>query len=135
MENFWIFVYGVFCLMASRASGNVLVIGNNATLSFEDIEANFAPSVKGSGICGLLYTAEPLNACKELSNIVEATEDVAKSPFALIIRGGCSFEDKVRRAQAAGFTAAIIHDNEYGDLVASNHLCPSFNDQLFILHV
>jgi E3 ubiquitin-protein ligase RNF13 len=37
----------------------------------------------------------------------------------LIIRGGCSFEHKVRRAQKAGFKAAIVFDNEEGVLVAS----------------
>ncbi|XP_059299403.1 receptor homology region, transmembrane domain- and RING domain-containing protein 2-like isoform X4 [Lycium ferocissimum] len=34
------------------------------------------------------------------------------------MRGECSFEDKVRKAQAAGFKAAIIYDNAYGDIIA-----------------
>lgn len=49
------------------------------------------------------------------------------SAFVLTIRGGCSFEDKVRNAQKAGFEAAIVYDNEDdGVLVASNNLssCP-----------
>ncbi|KAK6116651.1 hypothetical protein DH2020_049585 [Rehmannia glutinosa] len=101
------------------AYGNVVLIGNNITLSFEDIEANFAPSVKGSGICGTLYVAEPLDACSPLTNKVVPKKNDTKSPFVLITRGGCSFDDKVRRAQAAGFKAAIIRDDENGDLVAS----------------
>jgi E3 ubiquitin-protein ligase RNF13 len=37
----------------------------------------------------------------------------------LIVRGGCSFEEKVRKAQRAGFKAAIIYDNEdRGTLIA-----------------
>lgn len=79
-----------------------------------------APAIKGSGECGVLYLAEPLNACSPLTNKVESSADVS-SPFVLIIRGACSFEDKVRRAQKAGFKAAIVYDNEDdGVLVASN---------------
>ncbi|KAE9457481.1 hypothetical protein C3L33_10621, partial [Rhododendron williamsianum] len=105
-------------LMACVALGNVVLIGNNVTLSFEDIEANFAPALKGSGECGTLYVAHPLDACSPLSKI-DSTVNATCSPFVLIVRGGCSFEDKVRKAQAAGFKAAIIYDNADGDLVAS----------------
>jgi hypothetical protein len=81
-----------------------------------------APPVRGSGDCGVLYMAEPLDACSTLTNKVEQAPNVS-SPFVLIIRGGCSFEDKVRRAQTAGFKAAIVYDNEDGGvLVASNDL-------------
>lgn len=79
-----------------------------------------APTVKGSGEYGILYLAEPLDACTELTNKVEQLPN-ASSPFALVVRGGCSFEEKVRRAQKAGFKAVIVYDNEDGGiLVASN---------------
>lgn len=81
-----------------------------------------APSVKGSGECGTVYEADPLDACSPLKNIVPTIKEGCPSPFALIVRGGCSFEDKVRIAQTAGFKAAIVYDNEDGDLVASNYL-------------
>ncbi|KAL2526491.1 Receptor-like proteiny region [Abeliophyllum distichum] len=103
---------------AFTAFGNVVLIGNNVTLSFEDIEANFAPSVKGSGISGTLHVAEPLDACSSLTNKIDSENNDTRSPFVLIIREGCSFEDKVRRAQAARFKAAIVYDSENGDLVA-----------------
>ncbi|KAL2241776.1 receptor homology region, transmembrane domain- and RING domain-containing protein 2 isoform X1 [Sesamum indicum] len=119
MLNFLIFFCCLFCLMGFfTASGNVVLISNNVTLSFEDIEANFAPSVKGSGKCGTLNVAEPLDACSPLTNKITSNMNVTRYPFVLIIRGGCSFEDKVRRAQAAGFKAAIIYDTENGPLVA-----------------
>ncbi|XP_049409374.1 receptor homology region, transmembrane domain- and RING domain-containing protein 2-like [Solanum stenotomum] len=119
MVNFWVFL--LICLVsltASGATGSVILIGNNSTLSFEDIEANFAPSPKGSGKCGRLYVAEPLDACSTLTNKIEPTNNFTKEPFVLIVRGGCSFEDKVRKAQAAGFKAAIIYDSGYGDIIA-----------------
>lgn len=67
----------------------------------------------------MLFLAKPLDACSTLENKAELPVN-SSSPFTLIIRGGCSFEDKVRRAQVAGFKAAIIYDNEDGGLIASN---------------
>ncbi|OMO49523.1 Zinc finger, RING-type [Corchorus olitorius] len=92
-------------------SASVVLIGNNGTLSFDAIEANFAPAIKGSGECGVLYLAEPLDACSDLSNKVEKVSNFT-SPFALVIRGGCSFDEKVRRVQKAGFKAVIVYDND-----------------------
>ncbi|XP_059299400.1 receptor homology region, transmembrane domain- and RING domain-containing protein 2-like isoform X1 [Lycium ferocissimum] len=119
MLNLWVFLL-MSCayLMGYGAIGSVILIGKNHTLSFEDIEANFAPSAKSSGKCGTLYVAEPLDACKTLTNKIEPTNNFTKEPFVLIMRGECSFEDKVRKAQAAGFKAAIIYDNAYGDIIA-----------------
>ncbi|CAL9085873.1 unnamed protein product [Musa textilis] len=96
------------CWLGS-AGGNLVLIGRNASLTFPAVEANFAPSVKGSGENGVLYVAEPLDACAPLTN------EVAQGlyfRFALIIRGGCTFDVKVRSAQNAGFEAAIVYDNE-----------------------
>ncbi|XP_009379478.2 receptor homology region, transmembrane domain- and RING domain-containing protein 2 isoform X2 [Pyrus x bretschneideri] len=97
---------------------NVVLMGNNVTLSFDDKEATFAPEVKGSGECGVLYLAEPPDACSALTNQVQQGTNYS-SPFVLIVRGGCSFEDKVRRAQKAGFKAAIIYDNEDSNILVS----------------
>ncbi|KAG8378412.1 hypothetical protein BUALT_Bualt08G0134700 [Buddleja alternifolia] len=119
MLNLWVFLCSFLCLMcAFTAYGNVVLISSNVTLSFGDIEANFAPSVKGPGKCGTLYVAEPLKACSPLTNKIVPKINDTKSPFVLIIRGECSFDDKVRIAQAAGFKAAIIYDDENSDLVA-----------------
>ncbi|CAN6584383.1 unnamed protein product [Malus baccata var. baccata] len=107
-------LFGRFCI----TKANVVLMGNNVTLSFDDKEATFAPEVKGSGECGLLYLAEPPHACSTLTNQVEQGTNYS-SPFVLIVRGGCSFEDKVRRAQKAGFKAAIIYDNEDSNMLVS----------------
>uniref|UniRef100_A0A7C9AUE2 RING-type domain-containing protein n=1 Tax=Opuntia streptacantha TaxID=393608 RepID=A0A7C9AUE2_OPUST len=99
-------------IMVSLSSATVVLRTSNATLSFEDIEANFAPPVSSKGICGKLYIAEPLDACSPLMNKIEQNNSGnCTSPFALIIRGVCGFEDKVRRAQKAGFETAIVYDN------------------------
>ncbi|GFP81297.1 receptor homology region transmembrane domain-and ring domain-containing protein 2 [Phtheirospermum japonicum] len=117
MLNFWVF----FCCIligAFTASGRVVLMSSQVNLSFEDIEANFAPSVKGSGKCGMLNLAEPLDACSPLTNKIVLDMNDTRYPFVLIVRGGCSFVDKVRRAQDAGFKAAIVYNNDNSDLVA-----------------
>lgn len=116
--NFVIFFCSFLTLMSCIAFGNVVLIGNNATLSFDDMEANFAPGIKSSGERGVLYMAQPVDACSTLTNKVKPVAGATPS-FVLIVRGGCGFEDKVRGAQKAGYKAAIVYDNEDGgDLVA-----------------
>ena len=92
-----------------------------------------APTIKGSGECGVLYLAEPLDACAELTSEAPHLPN-ASSPFVLVVRGGCSFEEKVRRAQKAGYKAAIVYDNEDGGvLVASNDQFLRATPLLFII--
>ncbi|CAD5313479.1 unnamed protein product [Arabidopsis thaliana] len=90
-------------------AGQVVLIDSNITRSFVDMEADFSPSVT-TVETGVVYVAEPLNACRNLRNKPEQSPNGA-SPLVLIIRGGCSFEYKVRNAQRSGFKAAIVYDN------------------------
>ncbi|KAJ8615463.1 hypothetical protein MRB53_034835 [Persea americana] len=113
----FLYILLVLSLLGGMATANVLLLGSNVSLSFDDVEANFAPSIKASGECGILYLAEPLDACSSLLNKVIPGQG-ASSPFVLIIRGGCTFNDKVRSAQIAGFKAVIVFDDEDGALVA-----------------
>ncbi|KAH9623999.1 hypothetical protein KSS87_007016 [Heliosperma pusillum] len=102
------------CLIVIIVSSSYALVdleGDDFQYTFEDVEANFAPPVKTGGICGKLYIAEPLDACSPLTSKVDHGGNYT-APFALIIRGGCAFEDKIRKAQKAGFEAAIIYDNE-----------------------
>ncbi|GLJ55064.1 hypothetical protein SUGI_1181860 [Cryptomeria japonica] len=103
-----------FLIITPTCSANVLLIGINLTMSFEDREANFASFVTQSGVCGTVQVTEPFDACSPLVNKSIPGEDTS-TQFALIKRGICSFDLKVRNAQAAGFHAAIIYNNEDGD--------------------
>ena len=86
-----------------------------------------APAVKVSGVNGVLYVVEPMDACSPLRT--KAIKG-SVSPFALVIRGRCQFDDKVRNAQNAGFKAAVVYDNEdNGVLVSSND-----SDIIFFYH-
>jgi E3 ubiquitin-protein ligase RNF13 len=84
--------------------------------------------VKGSGVNGIVYTAEPLNACGALTN--KAVKG-PPSPFALIIRGGCTFDEKVKNAQDAGFKAAIVYDNENSGVLVSSNV--PFHSHLYLV--
>ncbi|ONK77474.1 uncharacterized protein A4U43_C02F6910 [Asparagus officinalis] len=106
-----VYVLLIQLLVVGFVTGNVVLMGNNISMSFDDMEANFTPKIKGSVENGVLYLADPIDACSPLKNrVVEGSN----SPFALIIRGICSFDDKVRNAQNAGYKAAIIYDCEDG---------------------
>ncbi|AQK51213.1 Receptor homology region transmembrane domain- and RING domain-containing protein 2 [Zea mays] len=106
----------MICLMAQLGASNVVLMANNTTLSLDDVEATFTPAVEGSGVSGVLYAVEPKDACSPLR--AKAIQG-SVSPFALIIRGGCQFDDKIRNAQNAGFKAAVVYNNEDNDILVS----------------
>lgn len=113
---FPLWLCAVVYLVAKPGACNVVLISNNTTLSFSDVEATFTPAVEGSGVNGVIYTVEPLDACSPLRK--RAVEGPI-SPFALIVRGGCQFDDKVRNAQDAGFKAVIVYDNKDNGVLVS----------------
>ncbi|MCO5591980.1 hypothetical protein L7F22_045973 [Adiantum nelumboides] len=66
--------------------------------------------ISGTGIVGVLSSANPSNACTPLEAV-----DIKLSSypvFVLIERGDCNFVSKVQYAQDAGYAAAIVYDNE-----------------------
>ncbi|CAN0918774.1 Receptor homology region, transmembrane domain-and RING domain-containing protein 1, partial [Linum grandiflorum] len=79
-------------------------------MSFPDLPAKFAAGVTSSGVCGALHVAKPLQACSSLHGRIGFNR-TERASFALIVRGGCAFEDKIRNAQLAGFRAAIVFDD------------------------
>ena len=70
-----------------------------------------SPVIRGPGGCCVLQLAEPIGAYTPLANKAVTHKDVY-APFALIIRGTCTFGNKVRNTQATGFSAATIYNNE-----------------------
>nr|TKS00284.1 receptor-likey region, transmembrane domain- and RING domain-containing protein 1 [Populus alba] len=94
----------------------VIIEGSSATvlikpssISFPDLPAKSALSLNGSRVCGSLHVANPLDACSPLRNRFEFNES---GRFALIVRGECAFEDKIKNAQSAGFRAAVVFDDK-----------------------
>ncbi|KAJ0257625.1 Receptor y region [Hirschfeldia incana] len=103
-------------IVSCADAGTVVLMNSNITLSFEDMEAYFSPSEEATVQTGVLYVADPLDACQKLRNKPKQSTN-GTFPFALIVKGGCTFEHKVRNAQGTGFKAAIVHDNVDSDFL------------------
>lgn len=71
-----------------------------------------ALSLNVSRICGALHVADPLDGCSRLRNRFESNGTNSIIRFALIVRGECAFEDKIKNAQNAGFRAVIVYDDK-----------------------
>jgi hypothetical protein len=61
----------------------------------------------GSGAIGTVR-----DACEDLQNGADLAGNIA-----LIERGGCTFQDKLQRAEAAGATAAVVYNNNGAPIV------------------
>jgi putative N-acetylmannosamine-6-phosphate epimerase len=48
---------------------------------------------------------------REEDHLISSLDHVVKLRFVVILRGHCSFEEKVRNAQDAGYDAVIVADN------------------------
>jgi E3 ubiquitin-protein ligase RNF13 len=62
------------------------------------------------GMQGTLRQAIPYDGCSELGNPVDPYS--SDPQFTLILRGYCQFDVKVMNAQLAGYSAAIIYDDQ-----------------------
>ncbi|PKA56503.1 RING-H2 finger protein ATL8 [Apostasia shenzhenica] len=106
-----------FCVVLSvfrPADALVHLRGSSYSFTFIDAPARFAIPIDGSGACGSLHVADPLDACSPIrtnssSNIL--LDQPTGNRLVLIQRGQCSFDRKVRVAQDAGFQAALIFDD------------------------
>ncbi len=107
-------------LTLSPAQASLLVMSRLTgakVAEFRDASASFGRSLPDDGLLGALVQADPPDACRPLR---PAPTDLPEGrAFALIARyGGCNFEEKVRAAQKANFSAAVVHN------VGSDKLVP-----------
>jgi E3 ubiquitin-protein ligase RNF13 len=98
-------------LLDSGNAAVLLLTSNNESRSFPDMEAGFAPHIPAGGVEGVLFAADPLDACSPLTNQPQGSQP---APFALIARGSCNFDIKVKNAQDAGFAAAVVFNTDDG---------------------
>jgi subtilisin family serine protease len=93
---------------------------------YETIEANFTPKLSSTGpLTGNLLVVKReagadedgsiYDGCSEFSNAAEIFGNIA-----LIERGGCTFQTKIRQAQSAGATAVIIYNNDFNIFTMSS---------------
>lgn len=78
------------------ANGNFIALEGGHTNTFGN----------GAVISGSLVAATELDGCAPLTNSADVAGNVA-----LIIRGGCSFDDKYANAEAAGATGLVVYND------------------------
>ncbi|KAL7668808.1 hypothetical protein ACOME3_009492 [Neoechinorhynchus agilis] len=89
--------------------------GSNVTVDeFLSLSAEFGPSISAEGIFGWSALAQPLNACTNIQNY--SSND---GPCIVLIERSrellnCTFDQKVKRAQDAGFSAVIVFNYNDG---------------------
>nr|CAD7456394.1 unnamed protein product [Timema tahoe] len=86
---------------------------------FRDLQASRLLFQKLSGPpIGLVVYAQPPTACKPIEPPPNLSVPDFPDQWVVLIKrfGGCTFEDKVRHAQAANYSAAIIHNVNSSDL-------------------
>lgn len=116
-------------LLTKSANGDILVYQQDQLLEeFRDFPATFGGDIPESGIKVRAVRAFPLDGCSEMvgppENVTSLGTPGVPSRFAVIIaRYNCSFEDKVRNAQKAGYVAVIVHNVGSNDLerMSANH--------------
>lgn len=111
-------IVGLFLLQLSHGVSGSVVVKNseNATFSFADADAAFGGVIPSSGLRGVLQLADPVDGCAALQPPADAAAHNAA--FALVQRGNCMFDVKVRNAQVAGYKAVVVYNNEIGrDLI------------------
>ncbi|XP_058824750.1 E3 ubiquitin-protein ligase RNF13 [Topomyia yanbarensis] len=122
-----ILLSSVFLLRSANA--DILVYQNDQLLEeFRDYPATFGGDILESGLKVRAIQADPVDGCTTLvgppENITSMVGIGGPTRFAVIIaRYNCSFEDKVRNAQKAGFAAVIVHNVGSNDLerMSANH--------------
>eukprot|EP00126_Sphaerothecum_destruens_P014057 Sdes_comp24119_c0_seq1m22161 len=111
--NFLVFSH----LFESLTCKITVTTSRNDTYIFTDQQAAFGPLFPLHGLQGSLSLASPENGCTpfRLSQMTVNTT-FTKQWVALMIRGECHFHEKIRHAQQAGASAAIVFDDQVGPL-------------------
>ncbi|XP_065560695.1 E3 ubiquitin-protein ligase RNF13-like isoform X2 [Artemia franciscana] len=119
-----LYLYSVLNCIAllhlTLVDADVIVVkeGSNASQEvYSDIPAHFGIALPDAGLKGYVLPAKPNNACSPIEPPPNNTNPHGHW-IVLIRRYGCTFADKVRMAQEAGYDAAIIRN------VNSNNLDP-----------
>ncbi|XP_014212657.1 E3 ubiquitin-protein ligase RNF13-like isoform X3 [Copidosoma floridanum] len=112
------FVLAVTC--TSYVNADILVFSakdsHRVEQDFKDLPARFGGFIPPEGIKGLIVYAEPSTACQVIKGPPNNPDYDGYDWIVLIARLNCSFEQKIRNAQKAGYTSAIVHNVNSNDL-------------------
>lgn len=116
-------MYRVLLVLAALlgvAFSDVIVTSGGHQTTYASLQARFGGDISKNGLVGQLYVATPsIYGCEPLDPPASNTT----STIVLISRGpeghsSCEFGVKVKNAQVAGYTAAIVFNDEGDDLLS-----------------
>lgn len=106
--------------LLTTVHGNIIVYTEDVphiiTEEFRDMPASFGPELPPDGLRGFLVVGKPEDGCSPLAKPPVDTDNFTGKWIVLVARYNCSFEVKVRNAQAAGFDCAIVHNVNSSEL-------------------
>lgn len=128
--------------LTHRAVGDVVVETKRNFRPFriyEDLPARFGDALPEDGLVGYLMKAKPLHACSPIAPppVIAPEPGIPPLHWIAIIRRSesgtkgeeCTFQDKVKAAMAANYSAAIIYNYKNDELIPmggeSDDLIPS----------
>ncbi|XP_046415837.1 E3 ubiquitin-protein ligase RNF13-like isoform X1 [Neodiprion fabricii] len=115
----------ILTICVAYAGADILVFSTTAKhqiTEFRDAPARFGGLIPVEGIKGMVVYADPPTACNPIAEPPNIPNYDGKW-IVLIARYNCTFEEKIRMAQAANYDAAIIHNigsNEIEQMSAKN---------------
>ncbi|CAL1298670.1 unnamed protein product [Larinioides sclopetarius] len=123
----WNFYAVIFLALVSLGKSDILIFDGDVIIDeFSDNELQFAQPVGRYGIEGYVLSANPLDACSEIS---KPTNSSLTEDWIVLIDGSyCDYRTKVMYAELAGYSAAVIYNYRVkDDEVYSRHFDKIFN--------
>ncbi|XP_012260315.1 E3 ubiquitin-protein ligase RNF13-like [Athalia rosae] len=115
-------------ICVAHVGANILVFSSAGKHKIKneylDIPARFGGLIPLDGVKGMVVYAEPPTACGPIISPPNNTNSDVKW-IALIARYNCTFEEKIRTAQKAGYGAVIVHNVNSDDLEPMSAQNPS----------
>ncbi|XP_049887827.1 E3 ubiquitin-protein ligase RNF13 isoform X2 [Pectinophora gossypiella] len=114
----WSLLGCVAALLAAARAGIIVYtqdLPHTIAEEFRDMPASFGPDLPMDGLRGFLVAGQPQDGCAPLVK-PPTTENFTGKWIVLVARYNCSFEVKVRNAQAAGYDCAIVRNVNSSDL-------------------
>ncbi|XP_055602813.1 E3 ubiquitin-protein ligase RNF13 isoform X2 [Uranotaenia lowii] len=134
LANYHLVILLTAVFLLKSASADILVYDDIQLLEeFRDFPATFGEDIPESGIKVRAVRGKPHDGCSKLDPPPETENGTSR--FAVIIaRYNCSFEEKVRNAQNAGYAVTIVHNVGSNDLehMSANHAEDIITPSVFI---
>ncbi|KAF8784965.1 E3 ubiquitin-protein ligase RNF13-like isoform X2 [Argiope bruennichi] len=123
----WNFYAIIFLTLASFGNSDILIFDGGVIVDeFADVELEFSKPVGRYGIEGVIVSANPLDACSEISK--PPNSNYSENWIVLIDGSYCDYHTKVMYADLAGYSAAVIYNyRTKEEVIYDHHLDVIFN--------